>query len=341
MHASVRMDVLTLFLMQTLRGLQVTDEDLLALLNLQPFDAVTLEEALRSSRARLFVAENPDWMENSLSLYEETAKAGVVWSRFGDLDYPRLWLSLSQKPLIFHYRGDPVWKSLPMLSVVGSRTPMQETKMWMQRELGKFLRTNRVGVVSGGARGVDQWAHRLALDCARPTVCILPAGVMRPYPPGSEEFMDAMVNEGGCLLSTFHPLEDMRKHNFHIRNRWIAGLSKVCLVAEANRRSGSSLTASLAKIEGRTVATVPVHPHSIKGLANLDLIGEGAAMIRDHLDLSAVWSLNSGPDAFESVHSEAEEDHVDDPQADGGGEPAVARERFRGEIEHPVRNQQH
>lgn len=335
------MDVLTLFLMQTLRGLRVTEEDLLALLNLQPFDRFSLEEALISSTARVFAAENPDWFENSMSLYEETSAKGVVWSRFGDLDYPRAWLSLSQRPLIFHYRGDPVWRTWPLLSVVGSRTPMHETKMWMQRELGKFLRLNRAGVVSGGARGVDQWAHRLALDCGRPTVCVLPAGVLRPYPPGSETFMDALVREGGCLLSTFHPLEDMRKHNFHVRNRWIAGFSKICLVAEANRRSGSSLTASLAKIEGRTLATVPVHPHSTKGLANLDLIDEGAAMIRDHLDLSAVWSLNSGPDAFESVHSEGEEDEIDDPEADVSRQPSAACERFGGQIENPVGNQQH
>lgn len=310
------MDILTLFLMQTLRGLQVTEEDLLTLLNLQPFDRLSLENLLKSSPARTFAAENPGWLDDSMSLYEETSSKGVIWSRFGDLDYPQAWLSLSQKPLVFHYLGEPVWKTWPMLSVVGSRTPMHETKMWMQRELGKFLRVTRVGVVSGGARGVDQWAHRLALDCARPTVCILPAGVLRPYPPGSETFMDSLVREGGCVLSTFHPLEDLRKHNFHIRNRWIAGLANVCLVAEANRRSGSSLTATLAKFEGRTVATVPVHPHSTKGLANLDLIGDGAAMIRDHLDLSAVWALNSGPNTFEAVHSESEKDDVNDPETD-------------------------
>lgn len=307
------MDTLTLFLMHTLGDLRITEEDLLALLNLAPPDRRSLEEILISSGARRFVREKPAWHEESLRLREESERAGITWCRFGDVDYPRLWLSLSQKPLIFHYRGEALWRQGPLLAVVGSRTPMHETKMWMQRDLGKFLRLNRVGVVSGGARGVDQWAHRLAMDCHRPTACVLPSGVLRPYPPGSEEFMESIVREGGCLLSTFHPFADMRKHNFHVRNRWIAGLSPLCFVAEANRRSGSSLTAMLAKAENRALATLPVHPHSEQGLANLDLIYEGAAIIRDHLDLATAWNLNSGPDAFDTPQREHEEQNVDQP----------------------------
>jgi DNA processing protein len=301
-------------------------------LNLAPSDPQSLEGLLISSHARRFVLEKPNWYDESVRLYEETVRSGIAWCRFGEVDYPRLWLSLSQKPLIFHYRGEPLWRRWPLLSVVGSRTPMRETKMWMQRELGKFLRDRRVGVVSGGARGVDQWAHRLSIDCRRPTVCVLPAGVMRPYPPGSEEFLDSIVREGGCLLSTFHPFEDMRKHNFHIRNRWIAGFSKLCLVAEANRRSGSSLTAMLARAESRALATIPVHPHSEQGLANLDLICEGAAIIRDHLDLETAWNLNSGPDAFDALQSEHEKQDVHEPQSHGRGQPTVTGDGFRGQI---------
>jgi DNA processing protein len=336
LHDGLVMDTLTLFLMHTLGDLQITEEDLLALLNLAPPDPRSLEEVLISSRAREFVREKSDWYQESLRLHDESEKAGLTWCRFGEVDYPRLWLSLSQKPLIFHFRGEPLWRRGRLLAVVGSRTPMHETKMWMQRELGKFLRLNPVGVVSGGARGVDQWAHRLSMDCRRPTVCVLPAGVMRPYPPGSEEFMNSIVREGGCLLSTFHPFEDMRKHNFHIRNRWIAGLSKLCLVVEANRRSGSSLTAMLAKAESRALATIPVHPHSEQGLANLDLIYEGAAIIRDHLDLATAWNLNSGPDAFDAFQGEQEEQNINEPQGDGGGQPAVTGDRFSRQIEHPI-----
>src|SRR5690606_30260774 len=131
---------------------------------------------------------------------------------------------------------------------------------------------NSIGVVSGGARGVDQWAHRLAVDYGNPTVCVLPTGILNPYPSGNESLWRAILEGGGCMLSTFALDEPLRKWAFHARNRWIAGLARVCFVAEANRRSGSLLTANLAACEGREVCTLPVFPLNGQGLANLDLI---------------------------------------------------------------------
>ena len=62
-----------------------------------------------------------------------------------------------------------------------------------------------------------------------------------------------------------------------------------------NRRSGSLLTASLALEEGRTICTLPVFPFSEQGLGNLDLLNEGALMIRDHRDLLALHDRELGP----------------------------------------------
>ncbi len=219
---------------------------------------------------------------------------GVRWSYPGQADYPFYWNFLSKKPPVFSYLGNPVWKQMPTLSVVGSRTPLRETCLWMQRELGHFLRDNEICVVSGGARGVDQWAHRLAMDFGRPTVCVLPSGLLDPYPPNfSEAIGNRILKEGGALVSTFPLREAMRKSHFHIRNRWICGFSHTTFVVEANRRSGSWLTARLARDEGREVATLPVFPHSSQGLGNLDLIHDGAQMIRDASDLAIFYGRNS------------------------------------------------
>lgn len=335
------MDTLLLFLMHTLGDLKITEEDLLALLNLQPADRFALEEMLISSRSRLYVAQNPDWFQSSLRLLSETRSRGIRWCRFGDPDYPVEWLNLSHKPLLFHYMGEPVWRTQPLLAVVGSRTPMQETMMWMQRELGIFLRQNEAGVVSGGARGVDSWAHRISMECGRPTVCILPSGVLRPYPSGSEPFLRDIVREGGAVLSTFHPFSDMRKSHFAIRNRWIAGISPLCFVVEANRRSGSMLTADCAQQEHRSICTLPVFPHSDQGLANLDLLMDGAAMIRHAADLKTVWDLNLRPTLFQAAKCKEKENDVHDPESGGGGKPTTAGNGFGRQIENPVGNQKH
>lgn len=221
-------------------------------------------------------------------ILEVSHEKGIVWSHRESGDYPRLWKSLSRGPLLFSYIGYPVWNENITLAVVGSRTPMRDTLLWMQREFSAFLRECQVTVVSGGARGIDQWAHRLALDYRRPTVCVYPSGLLNPYPPGFEALADRIVDQGGALISTFGLEQGMRKDFFHIRNRWIAGLSGATFVVEANRRSGSALSARLALEEGREVATLPVFPMSAQGLGNLQLLNDGATLIRDSVDLEAL-----------------------------------------------------
>lgn len=203
-------------------------------------------------------------------------------------DYPQSWLNLSVQPKKIFYIGSPVWLHVPLLAVVGSRTPMDSSVLWMERHLAPFLRRTGVGVVSGGARGIDQLAHQLALRNGVPTVCILPSGLRSPYPIGIGPLLEEIVRRGGAVISEYEHLTPLRKSHFHVRNRWIAGMGKKCLVVEANRRSGSALTASLAIKEGREVASVPVCPMGGQGLGNLALIRDGAMMMSDVQDL-LVW----------------------------------------------------
>jgi DNA processing protein len=283
------MDELLLLLMHQNHGLTITDHELLALLKADPHDSRMLLACLRSSAATKYFEARLKWREESLRVLDESAQFGVRWSRVGADDYPRGWLQLSRRPLVFSYQGEPCWLRTSLIAVVGSRTPMIESRMWMQRELSLFLRRSDCGVVSGGARGIDQWAHRLSLDERKPTVCVLPSGILNPYPPGSQEVWDRIKSGGGCLLSTFSLREPMFRNNFPIRNRWIVGFSTAVFVVEANRRSGSALTAKLAKDEGREIWTLPVFPHSEQGLGNLDLIADGAGLMRDHHDLAIAW----------------------------------------------------
>ncbi len=268
-----------------------------------------LVEQLVSAEARSYFLSRPDWQRESTAIFEKSTSQGVCWLHKGHGDYPAPWRLLSEGPLVFSYLGEPCWLTRPLLAVVGSRTPTSDSLLWMQRELLPFLRESGVGVVSGGARGIDQWSHRLSIDAGQPTVCVLPSGLLDPYPLSGESLWRGILRTGGCLLSTFSLQQPMRKHFFHIRNRWIAGLGDLCFVVEANRRSGSLLTATLANQENKDVCTLPVSPMAAQGLGNLELLMNGALMIRDRLDLQTVWSqaslstCHSVPVATEGVES--------------------------------------
>lgn len=292
LHMRFRMDITLLLFIHTLMDLRLQEQEIVDILKCGSNTAADFEACIQNPAGRAYLREHPDWLEKAAQIYEKTTARGVRWCKLGDPDYPVAWLNLSTRPLIFSYRGEPVWRDFETLSVVGSRTPSGDTRLWMQRELTRFLREKRIAVVSGGARGVDQWAHRLSMDCGRPTICIFPSGILNPYPFEHHELWERILIEGGCLLSTYAPECPMRKHAFIQRNRWIAGLSKMTFVAEANRRSGSLITAKYAVDEDRALCTLPVFPHSEQGLGNLDLIVGGATMIRDSADLLTFWNNN-------------------------------------------------
>ena len=307
-------------------GLALDPIDLTCLIDisLDPYDVVAVTAALRSERARSYVKENRDWIRKAEAVLLQSERHSVRWSYLGQPDYPALWEGLSRRPVIFSYQGEAAWLDHSLLAVVGSRTPSPDTLEWMQQHLAEFLKRRRVGVVSGGARGVDQWAHLLSLGVRQPTVCILPSGILNPYPFGKEELWAEIRDGGGCIVSTCALREPMRKSFFHIRNGWIAGLSAVCFVAEANRRSGSLLTAKAAADEQRDLCTLPVFPTATQGLGNLDLLANGAVMLRDHLDLATLWdrarpfippslSQRLSPASPEGIQRDAQKHEVHQP----------------------------
>lgn len=334
------MDYRFALLLHTQLGLGLPPEDAERVLTGDPH-APDLAREIRDPVARAYLHSHREWLATAERIWRRSQGRGIRWSYPGQPDYPRGWEDLENRPLIFSYLGQPVWLTLPLIAIVGSRTPLDDTTRWMQRELASFLRRQEVGVVSGGARGVDQTAHRLALANGRPTIVVYPSGLLEPYPLDREELWESVLLADGCLLSTFALEEGMRKSNFFVRNRWIAALADSVLVAEANRRSGSAMTARFAGEIGRELATLPVSANAAQGLGNLALIRDGGAqMMITASDLDMFFSRNrgrfSGPTLAQRIQREEEKDGVDDPQRDSGGHVPTAGDAFGRHVQHPV-----
>jgi DNA processing protein len=172
-----------------------------------------------------------------------------------------------------------------------------EALSWMENHLSAFLRTTSAVVVSGGARGIDQRAHRLAIRSGCPTVVFLPSGLARPYPDEWRTWKDDILAAGGAVLSHYPPFQEIRRFHFEERNRLIAAMGRILFVVEARRRSGSSMTARLAADLGRTVCVLPGHPADPRAGGTIDLLFDGAAPIRDATDL-ALQFLSGGTDSW-------------------------------------------
>lgn len=200
-------------------------------------------------------------------------------------NYPTQFLDLEDKP-------DQLYLSRPCdlvyarcLAVVGARKMAPWVSEWLEYEYFRLLQSFDISVISGGARGVDQVAHSLALRAGRATCVVLPSGLNKIYPKS----LTGLANQANVtLLSEYEPDQEVRKHHFYYRNRLIAALSPILFVVQAEKKSGTMITAKYAIEMGRRVVCLPGPPLDPRFSGNNQLIYDGASLIRDHKDLEAI-----------------------------------------------------
>jgi DNA processing protein len=258
--------------------------------------------ATNDDKLRSFLLDKPDWIEQSKISIDWILKRGGRITFPGQEDYPPGLLDLEDPPLFLSYLGKPVWQSSKMLSVVGSREATKTSLTWMELEL-PALANRGICLCSGGARGIDQRAHAISLRSGKPTIAFLPSGLGAPYPESFSDWIHPIIEAGGAVVSELAPSESMMKHYFLKRNRMIATISAVTLVVEARRQSGTMITAREAAANSRTLAVVPGHPSDPKWTGNLDLILNGAVMVRDQWDLVLLLDSSGKPGEFSRLQN--------------------------------------
>ena len=205
--------------------------------------------------------------------------------------YPKALFKMEKPPMLISWKGEFCWKNYFLFSVVGSREPYQDTLLWMDMHLSSFLKRKKgeICIMSGGARGVDQKAHALCLASQNPTLCFLPCGIKNYYPSVLKQWEKPIIQGGGALVSVFPLSAPMRKSHFHVRNKTLAFLSDMILIAQAQSRSGTMVTARYALHAGTNIAVLPGSALYAGYRGNLSLINDGCFMIRDHLDLETLY----------------------------------------------------
>jgi len=132
----------------------------------------------------------------------------------GDEEWPELLTPSSDPPLGLFVRGS-LAKGMTV-AVVGSRkaTPYG---LQVARLLGEELGRAGVIVVSGMARGVDEAAHRGALEVGGQSWAVWGTGPDRIYPPEHGNLASELA-ESGALMTEYPPGTPPRRHHFPERN---------------------------------------------------------------------------------------------------------------------------
>lgn len=228
----------------------------------------------------------------------------------GHSAWPTLLGQIADPPPVLWALGDLRALEPPKLAIVGSRRPTREG-LTNAAAFGRELAGRGWCVVSGLALGVDGAAQQAALEAGGRSIAVLGCGVDVIYPPRHAGLYRQLLERGGLILSEHAPGTRARAGYFPRRNRIITGLTLGVLVVEAAEKSGSLVSARLAIEQNREVFTLPGSIHNPQARGCLNLIRQGAVLVRqvdDILEELSQWAVTSVRQPAPEVASDEESD---------------------------------
>jgi DNA processing protein len=219
--------------------------------------------------------------ENAVALAERLEHQGIRCALRGHPDYPaRLSATLADRapPALFlagnvgliHRRG---------VGFCGARNASDEAIRCAGQIAGGLARHGLL-VVSGHAKGVDETAHRAALEADGQTALVLPEGILhfRSRPSLSE----LLSEDNFVAISEFPPKLPWSVANAMQRNRTICGLVHALVVIEA-RTTGGTWEAGLTALDlGIPLFILEYSSPSPSGLGNPLLLKKGGVPLPCH-----------------------------------------------------------
>lgn len=222
-------------------------------------------------------------------LWAKIESQGIKIFTWEDETYPQRLKEIEQPPPVLYIRGEYLPDDLFAVAIVGTRRVTAYGRQ-ITEELGGYLASNGITMVSGLARGVDAIAHQTALKAGGRTIGVLGSGVDRIYPPEHRGLAEKMM-ESGAIVSDYAPGTPPDASNFPPRNRIISGLSLAVVVIEAGETSGALITAEFAAEQGREVFAVPGSILAPQSKGTNKLIQNGALPLLSVNDLMQALNL--------------------------------------------------
>ncbi|MBO5398321.1 MAG: DNA-processing protein DprA [Clostridia bacterium] len=203
---------------------------------------------------------------------------------FEDIEYPESLRMIENAPKKIYAMGNINLLKDENISVVGTRRISDYGKRY-GKEICKDLVLRDIPIVSGLAIGTDTLAHETALRYGGKTIAVLPSGFENIFPQKNEKLAKEIVEKGGLLVSEYSPETVADSNKFLERNRIVAGLGIALVVIEALKISGTSVTARIAKSQGKKVFALPGSLDSKYSVGTNNLIKNGANLITSAVDI--------------------------------------------------------
>lgn len=223
--------------------------------------------------------------KETLSNFEKADELGAEIVTYIDKRYPEKLKNIYQPPAVLYVLGNAdILNDIIFTGMVGARRS-DSYGIRMAETIAAEIGQTGVGIISGGAIGIDAASHRGALRAKAPTVAVLGSGLDKLYPKENIKLFQDIIENGGAVVSEYPFGMEPLAGNFPRRNRIIAGLSTALVVVRAAKRSGSLITASQALNEGVTVFSVPGNIDDRLSGGTNELIRDGAIPLLSPMDV--------------------------------------------------------
>jgi len=172
--------------------------------------------------------------------------------RYIDEEYPEMLRSLKDPPLLILHKGS-LMDFHNCVAIVGTRKASFYARV-MARKMSKSIASKGYTIVSGLARGVDEWAHCGALEAPRGKTIAVLAWMDPIYPSEHAQLLKEIEKRGAILSERLQkPFNKYVPSKFVQRNRIISGISRCVIAIESDAEGGTVHQVRLALSQGRKV----------------------------------------------------------------------------------------
>jgi predicted Rossmann fold nucleotide-binding protein DprA/Smf involved in DNA uptake len=223
---------------------------------------------------------------------EKWSKAGIWIINRSDAFYPN---SLKNKlkdkvpPILFGI-GDKNLLNKNYIGIVGSRH-ISETEITATKEIVKQLYTQNYGVVSGGARGIDEHSMTGILQCNGYAIGVLADSLIKRS--SSSIYRKFIIDNKLVLISPFNPEVGFNVGNAMGRNKLIYVLSQAAIVVKSETKGGTweGANENLKNNWAPLWVVGPIDNKTTKG--NFEIVKKGARFLPK--DFNVPNLINSKP----------------------------------------------
>ena len=170
--------------------------------------------------------------------------------------YPANVLRSNNPVPVLYARGNcEVLRWEPVVACVGSRA-IRPPYSRVHEVLASGAAGAGFAIGSGFALGADTIGHRAAFEAGGRTICILPGGVDRPFPPENRDLWVRLLKyPGAVMVSEFAFGTGASKLTLRKRNKLIVACSRAIFVSQSAANGGAMNAYRFAREQKKPVAT--------------------------------------------------------------------------------------